>query len=109
MGWLGHPGPQLKADLPSTGSATDLMRSKELEGATWRDSGEFSHRYGHFAPQTRTTPHVPAGPSEGLRSLQLPVTAIAYALEIFNEAPGRWILGNTPVARYRKFSLSGSG
>src|SRR5215207_8036288 len=53
MGWLGHPGPQLKADLPSTGSATDLMRSKELEGATWRDSGEFSHRYGHFAPQTR--------------------------------------------------------
>jgi hypothetical protein len=40
------------------------------------------------------TPHVPAGSSEGVRSLQLPVTAIAYALEIFNEVPGRGVLGS---------------
>src|SRR5215203_6421008 len=40
------------------------------------------------------TPNVPAGPSEGVRSLQLPVTAIAYALEIFNEVPGSGVLGS---------------
>jgi hypothetical protein len=55
MGWLGHLGAQLKADLPNPGNTAGWMRTRKLKSGARRVSQEFpSYRYGHFAPQTRT-------------------------------------------------------
>jgi hypothetical protein len=55
VGRVGYIGPQHEADRSKAGSAAGRMRPKELKGGARRALPEFSHRYGHFAPQTSTT------------------------------------------------------